>query len=127
MAEPAADFEKGEPAPVGQVPHEVPKEKQVLQLQFEPGDPEDPRNFGFWRKIWFTFVVSMLSFLGLFATSVVAPAEPELSQYVHTSIEVTTLLAALYILGTQQESSIVSTLLLPSDRFCTRSSHLGST
>jgi MFS family permease len=41
----------------------------------------------------------MLSFLGLFGTSVVAPAEPVIAAYVHSSIEVTTLSAALFILG----------------------------
>jgi MFS family permease len=73
-------------------------------VQFGPGDPEDPKNFSFWRKAWFTFVMSMLAFLGLFGTSVIAPAEPIIAEYVNVSVEATTLLAALYILGEYQAS-----------------------
>jgi hypothetical protein len=100
MADQSVDVEKDESAPSGQIPQDQAEKKPFL-LQFEPGDPEDPRNFSIWRKVWYTFIVSMLAFLGLFGTSVVAPAEPVLAKYVNASIEVTTLLAALYILGTK--------------------------
>jgi hypothetical protein len=106
MESPSSDIEKSahddDNMRGDQAAQEPPEEKAAFLLQFEAGDPEDPRNFGFWRKVWFTFILSMLSFLGLFGTSVIAPAEPVIAAYVHSSIEVTTLSAALFILGINQ-------------------------
>jgi hypothetical protein len=94
------DFEKDETVEKDKGPQEASKEREAFLLHFDPGDSEDPRNFTFLRKVWITFIMSMLAFLGLFGTSVVAPAEPVIAAYEHSSIELTTLLVALYILGT---------------------------
>ena len=74
-------------------------EKDVYLVDWEPNDPENPKNFGTAWKIWITFQLGMLALAASLGSSIIAPAEDAISKYTGVSTEVTVLAISLYILG----------------------------
>lgn len=86
-----------------------------LHIIFAPGDRDNPRCWGFWRKCWITCFVSMLNvvtsvspyfdiitMLMLYRTWCAggfSSGAPEIAEHFHVSTEVTTLCLSMYVLG----------------------------
>ncbi|PYH97260.1 MFS general substrate transporter [Aspergillus ellipticus CBS 707.79] len=68
-------------------------------VKFEKGDPEDPKNFNSWHKAYLTFQMSVLALAGALGSSIVAPGQSAIAEYVHVGEEVSVLATSLYILG----------------------------
>ncbi|KAH7336073.1 major facilitator superfamily domain-containing protein [Rhexocercosporidium sp. MPI-PUGE-AT-0058] len=62
-------------------------------------DPENPLNWSEGYKWWITFQLSMLALAASLGSSIIAPAEDAIADYVGVSKEVTVLVISLYILG----------------------------
>lgn len=87
------DPEKEDPQPAAS------KEKDPYLVDWEPNDPENPRNFSTTRKVWITFILGMLALAASLGSSIIAPAEQAIIKYTHVSAEVSVLSISLYILG----------------------------
>lgn len=74
-------------------------DRKAFQVCFEPGDPENPHNFGAGKKVSILIQMSLLALVGSLGTSIIAPAEPVIARYTNTSKEVATLVLSLYVLG----------------------------
>lgn len=61
------------------------------------GDPENPRNWSMGYKNWITFQLSMLALAASMGSSIIAPGENAIAQYVGVSREVTVLAISLYM------------------------------
>ncbi|OJJ68102.1 hypothetical protein ASPBRDRAFT_159792 [Aspergillus brasiliensis CBS 101740] len=68
-------------------------------VKFEKGDPEDPRNFGSWHKVYITCQLSMLTFVAALSSSILSPGQSDIAEYANISSEVAVLATSLYILG----------------------------
>ncbi|RDW92356.1 hypothetical protein BP5796_01750 [Coleophoma crateriformis] len=75
------------------------KERDPNLVSFAENDPENPRNWSTKYKSWITFQLGMLALSASLGSSIIAPAENAISEYVGVSTEVTVLLISLYILG----------------------------
>ncbi|KAL2069170.1 hypothetical protein VTL71DRAFT_15508 [Oculimacula yallundae] len=62
-------------------------------------DIENPLNWSVGYKSWITFQLSMLALAASLGSSIIAPAEDVIAEYVGVSKEVTVLVISLYILG----------------------------
>ncbi|XMA09045.1 hypothetical protein WAI453_001836 [Rhynchosporium graminicola] len=62
-------------------------------------DQENPLNWSDGYKWWLTFVLSMLAMAASLGSSIIAPAEDEVAEYIGVSKEVTVLVISLYIIG----------------------------
>jgi MFS family permease len=82
-----------------QSPHAAESEKARYQVDWEEGDPKNPRNFSFWYKSWITFQLGMLALAASTASSIISPASDVISAHFNISSEVTVLNVSLYILG----------------------------
>jgi hypothetical protein len=60
-------------------------------------DPDNPRNWALGYKIWITFQLGMLAMCGSLGSSIIAPAEEVIAEYVGVSSEVTVLMISLYM------------------------------
>lgn len=69
------------------------------QVAFDEGDPENPKTWSNGRKAWITLQLGFLALVGSAGSSIVAPAEPVISEYVGVTQEITVLVVALYVLG----------------------------
>lgn len=60
-------------------------------------DPENPRNWSNMYKSWITVQLGMLALAASLGSSIIAPAEDAISEYVGVSREVTVLVVSLYM------------------------------
>ena len=74
-------------------------EKDTHLVDWEPKDPDNPRNFRTAFKVWITFQLAMLATAVSIGSSIIAPAEDAIAQYTGISKEVSVLAISLYILG----------------------------
>lgn len=80
----------------------IPSTKQnhpSFQVDWEEGDPSNPRNFSFWYKSWITFQLGMLALASSQASAIISPASEAISEHFNISSEVTVLNVSLYIVG----------------------------
>jgi hypothetical protein len=75
------------------------KEKQDPNVVDWDGDadPANPRNWSKGYKSWITFQLGMLALAASLGSSIIAPGENAISQYVGVSKEVTVLTVSLYM------------------------------
>ncbi|KAI5358126.1 putative major facilitator superfamily, MFS transporter superfamily [Septoria linicola] len=69
------------------------------QVTFDEGDPENPKTWSNGRKACITLQLGFLALVGSIGSSIIAPAEPVISEYVGVTQETTVLVVALYVLG----------------------------
>jgi MFS family permease len=100
MASGVLDHEKDHDTP-GTTPPHTPELKQdtAFQVDWEEGDPANPRNFSFWYKSWITFQLGMLALASSQASAIISPASEAISEHFDISSEVTVLNVSLYIVG----------------------------
>lgn len=60
-------------------------------------DPENPLNWSDGYKWWITFQLSMLALAASLGSSIIAPAQNAIAEYVDVSQEVTVLVISLYV------------------------------
>jgi len=80
-------------------PHVASDRKANYQVDWEDGDPANPRNFSFWRKSFITFQLGMLALASSSASAIISPASDAISAHFNISSELTVLNVSLYILG----------------------------
>lgn len=68
-------------------------------VEFTLHDPENPREWSTLYKSWITLVLGMLALSSSLGSSIIAPAQPAIAEYIGASSEVTVLCISLYILG----------------------------
>jgi len=75
------------------------KEKQNPNIVDWDGDadPANPRNWSKGYKSWITFQLGMLALAASLGSSIIAPGENAIAQYVGVSTEVTVLAISLYM------------------------------
>jgi len=73
--------------------------KDPILVKWEPKDPANPRNWSASYKAWITFQLGMLALAASLGSSIVAPAEPVIAEYLGISEEVTILVISLYVIG----------------------------
>ncbi len=66
-------------------------------VSWERHDADNPRNWSLRFKIWITFQLGMLALCGSLGSSIIAPAEQVIAEYVGVSQEVTVLMISLYM------------------------------
>ncbi|KAL9073417.1 MAG: hypothetical protein Q9157_004751 [Trypethelium eluteriae] len=76
-----------------------PKDQDAYLVDWEPNDPDNPKNWSTTYKAWITFQLGMLALSGSSASSIISPAEQQISAYTGVSAEATILTISLYILG----------------------------
>lgn len=81
------------------LPTDREQEKEAWIVVFEEADPENPKNFKPWYKIFLTFQMSMLAFSGSLGSSIVSPAQSDIEDRFHVSSEVASLTLSLFVLG----------------------------
>ncbi|KAI7584733.1 hypothetical protein KC343_g19756, partial [Hortaea werneckii] len=64
-----------------------------------PDDPDNPRNFPLWKRVYSTFAVSFLAFVTTFAASIYSPGSAEVQREFGVSEEVAVLPLCLYNAG----------------------------
>ena len=74
-------------------------EKEAYHVDWEPNDPENPRNWSPTYKGWLTLQLGMLALASSLGSSIISPANNAISKYAHISPEVATLSLSLYVLG----------------------------
>ena len=78
---------------------EKPQSSDPFLVKWEPQDPKNPRNWPTPYKAWITFQLSMLALTASLGSSIVAPAQPVIAEYLGVSEETTILVVSLYVLG----------------------------
>lgn len=74
------------------------KEKDPNQVDWDgDDDSENPRNFSTQYKAWITFQLGMLALAASLGSSIIAPAENDIAEYLGVSREVTVLTISLYM------------------------------
>ncbi|KAL8919990.1 MAG: hypothetical protein Q9172_004713 [Xanthocarpia lactea] len=74
-------------------------EREAYRVDWEPNDPENPRNWKTAYKGWLTFQLGMLALAASLGSSIISPANNAISEYIHVSPQVATLSLSLYVLG----------------------------
>lgn len=74
-------------------------EKDAFLVEFDDGDPLNPRNWNKWYKGFVTFQLGMLALCGSLGSSIISPASNAIQQQFNVSQEVTVLNVSLYVLG----------------------------
>ena len=108
---PPLDEEKDEPeqplatsTPPNDEENALPRKEEHKENTKDPNlvdwaenDEENPRNWSTVYKSWITFQLGMLALAASLGTSVVAPAEDAIAEYVGVSSEVSVLAVSLYM------------------------------
>jgi MFS family permease len=79
-------------------PHDQKRTHRYL-VDWEPNDPDNPRNFSTTFKVWITFQLGMLALAASLGSSIIAPAENVIAKYTNVSTKVSVLSISLEILG----------------------------
>lgn len=66
-------------------------------VDWEDGDEGNPRNWSTGYKCWCTFQLGMLAMAAAAGSSIIAPAEPAIAEYLGVGKEVTVLVISLYV------------------------------
>jgi hypothetical protein len=82
--------------PFGDIEEKVQKDPNLVDWDGE-ADPANPRNWGKGYKSWITFQLGMLALAASLGSSIIAPGENAIAQYVGVSKEVTVLSISLYM------------------------------
>lgn len=64
-----------------------------------PDDPDNPRNWPLWQRVYHTTVPALFAFTVLFGSSVYTPGIPEVMRQFNVSSTVAILPLSLYVLG----------------------------
>lgn len=80
-------------------PEDHPEQKAAFEVGWEENDPANPRNWSNLYKAWITFQLGMLALAASLGSSIIAPAENDIAEYLGVSTEVTVLCISLYVLG----------------------------
>ncbi|PWY84307.1 bicyclomycin resistance protein [Aspergillus eucalypticola CBS 122712] len=78
---------------------ETPLLNPDFKVTFGKDDPDDPRNFGNWHKVYITCQLSMLTFVAALGSSILSPGQSDVAEYTNISSEVAVLATSMYILG----------------------------
>lgn len=78
---------------------EMGKSEDPFLVKWQPNDPENPREWPTLYKSWITFQLGMLALSASLGSSIIAPAEPDIAEYVGVSVEVTVLIISLFVIG----------------------------
>ncbi|KAL2830853.1 major facilitator superfamily domain-containing protein [Aspergillus cavernicola] len=70
-----------------------------LRIAFAPGDRDNPRHWGYWRKWYITCFVSMLNVITTWCCGAFSSGAPAIADRFDVSSEVTTLCLSMYVLG----------------------------
>jgi hypothetical protein len=62
-----------------------------------PNDQLNPRNWSTLYKSWITFQLGMLALAASLGSSIIAPAEPDIAEYVGVSKEASVLVISLFV------------------------------
>jgi hypothetical protein len=94
MSSPATSEDEAKPQPL--------KEDNTENLEkhlvgWEENDPANPRNWSTGYKRWITFQLGMVALAASLGSSIIAPAEPVIEQYVGVGTEVAVLCISLYM------------------------------
>lgn len=65
--------------------------------EWDSDDTNNPRNWSTARKIWATYLLSMLALAASMGSSITAPAEQQISTFMGIETEVGTLSTSLYV------------------------------
>lgn len=79
--------------------HEQGQGQEAWIVDFEKSDPENPKSFRSWYKVFVTFQMSMLAFSGSLGSSIVSPAQSDIEGVFNVSSEVASLTLSLFVLG----------------------------
>ena len=88
------DQEKGYPPP-----SDDERGRDTYLVDWEPNDPNNPRNWKTAYKSFLTFQLGMLALAASLGSSIISPAEDAIAEYAGVSPQVATLSLSLYILG----------------------------
>ncbi|KAI7273965.1 MFS general substrate transporter [Hortaea werneckii] len=94
--EPPRDEEEGFHQHGGE--HDEKQENNIVDFD-GPNDPENPQNWPFWRKIWMTCIMAMLTFVISFGSSVFSATTTVYAERFGVSQEVMILGVTLYVCG----------------------------
>jgi hypothetical protein len=72
-------------------------EKDPNLVDWEENDKDNPRNWSNGYKAWLTFQLAMLALAASMGSSIISPAENDISETVGVSSEVTVLCISLYM------------------------------
>ncbi|KAF2722909.1 MFS general substrate transporter [Polychaeton citri CBS 116435] len=75
------------------------KDKEAWRVDFEDGDPTNPRNFKETTKARITLQLGLLAVAASIGSSITSPAQDAISKYTGVDSEVTVLTVSLYVLG----------------------------
>ncbi|KAL2840900.1 polyamine transporter [Aspergillus pseudoustus] len=76
-----------------------PDEALPLRITFGPGDRDNPRCWGYWRKWYITCFVSMLNVITCWSAGGFSSGATGIAERFNVSTEVTTLCLSMYVLG----------------------------
>lgn len=82
--------------PLGDIKEKAQKDPNLIDWDGD-ADPANPRNWGKGYKSWITFQLGMLALAASLGSSIIAPGENAIAQYVGVSKEVTVLSISLYM------------------------------
>jgi hypothetical protein len=83
-------------------------EKDPNLVEWDVGDPENPRNWSNGRKFWITFLLGMLALAASMGSSIISPAEKTIAAYVGVSSEVAVLSVSLYMYELFPDPAVIS-------------------
>ncbi|RMZ86408.1 hypothetical protein DV736_g6366, partial [Chaetothyriales sp. CBS 134916] len=96
--EPRSGNEEKESASTAAGNNQIYNEKDYL-VAWDQNDPANPLNWSTLYRAWLTFILGMLALAASLASSILAPANSVLAQYLGLSEEVVVLQVSLYVLG----------------------------
>ncbi|CAI7642062.1 unnamed protein product [Penicillium manginii] len=71
----------------------------TFKVKFEDNDPKNPKNYSPSHKVFLVIQMALLALAGSLGSSITSPAVASISEYTHTTSEVTALTVALFVLG----------------------------
>lgn len=72
---------------------------EAFRVDWEANEPGNPRNFSTRYKIWVTIQLGFMALTASIGSSIIAPAETAIAEYVGVGSETIVLMVALYVLG----------------------------
>lgn len=122
LKEPSSNPDLEKNAPTSSTANSNETDRSTYQVQFDDG--ENPKTFSPYYKAFLTWEMSMLAFVGSLGSSIMSPAQTELSEYLNVSKEVTVLSLSLFVLG-MWSCCLAPCLVINPPRICLRPIDLG--